>query len=121
MDYQQILNILLPYWGIAIGALGFGVYSIYNWQTAKKIILSIMLQLEKEAESLCLSTGDAKFQFLLDKGYQMLPYGARMIISPAIFQTIAQNLYDDAKKYLVKYVPTTPVPVVKEEPEQQTV
>lgn len=100
-----LLSFLLAYWGVAAVLIFFVVYAIYNWQNAKKIILGLMLQLEKEAETLALSTGDAKFQFVVDKGYQLLPQGARVFITPAMFESLAQDLYDSAKKYLVKYIP----------------
>ena len=108
MDIQTILNIALTYWGAIAVVLAFVVYAIFNWQNAKKIILGLMLQLEREAETLALATGDAKFQFVVDKGYQLLPQGARMFITPAMFESLAQSLYDGAKKYLTKYIPTAP-------------
>lgn len=120
MTMQTIINLLLAYWGVIAIVIVFGVYAIFNWQNAKKIILGLMLQLEREAETLALSTGDAKFQFVVDKGYQLLPQGARVFITPAMFTSLAQSLYDGAKKYLTKYIPepvTTPtiapvIPVV---------
>jgi hypothetical protein len=118
----MLISILQGYWGIIVVVLGFGVYALFQRQNAKKIILGLMLQLEKEAETLALSTGDAKFQFLVDKGYQMLPQGARAFITPAMFQSLAQNLYDQAKKYIVDFIPKTEISaqVKAEEPEQQT-
>lgn len=110
MDFsvlQSYLGLVLQsYWGVILVVLGFGVYTIFQRQNAKKIILSLMLRLEKEAETLALTTGDAKFQFVVDKGYQLLPQGARIFITPAMFKALAQTLYDEAKKYLEKYLHT---------------
>lgn len=105
MTIQILTNVAQAYWGIIAVIIGFIVYAVFNWQNAKKIILGLMLQLEKEAETLALSTGDAKFQFVVDKGYQLLPQGARIFITPAMFTALAKSLYDEAKKYLVKYMP----------------
>jgi hypothetical protein len=120
MTIQGITNLGQVYWGVIAVVLGFGIYAIFQHQNAKKIILGLMLQLEKEAETLALATGDAKFQFLVDKGYQMLPQGARMFITPAMFRSLAQNLYDQAKKYIVDYIPKTSTHIEVDEPEQQT-
>jgi len=119
LDANTVISILHQYWGIIAVILGFGVYAIFQRQTTKKIILSLMLQLEKEAETLALATGDAKFQFLVDKGYQLLPQGARVFITPAMFTSLAQNLYDKAKSYLS--LPKTEVPEKEDkEKDQQT-
>lgn len=119
MDYPQIaLNLLQSYWGIISTILGFVVYTYFNVQDAKKTILSIMLQLEKQAEALALSTGEQKFDYLVTKGYQIIPQSARVFITPNMFRSLAQALYDEAKKYLEVKDNTTIVE--KEEPEQQT-
>ena len=121
MTIQAITNLAQSHWGVIAVVLCFMVYAIFHLQNAKKIILGLMLQLEKEAETLALSTGDAKFQFVVDKGYQLLPQGARVFITPAMFTSLAQGLYDSAKKYLVDYVPSeTTIPVKADETEQQT-
>lgn len=115
---NTLISLLQSYWGIIVVTLCFVIYAVFQREQAKKIILGLMLQLEKEAETLVLSTGDAKFQFLVDKGYQLLPQGARVFITPAMFTSLAQSLYDGAKKYLAGYIPDTPSEVDK--PEQQT-
>jgi len=116
MTIQTITTLAQTYWGIIAVVIFFGFYSIFHWQNAKKIILSLMLQLEKEATTLALTTGDAKFQFVVDKGYQLLPQGARMFITPAMFTSLAQSMYDQAKKYLVKYMPVTAPTIAPVEP-----
>lgn len=117
MNVSLILSLIQPFWGIISAVLGFGVYAFFNLQSAKKIILSLMLQLEKQAETLALTTGDQKFDYLVTNGYQMLPQSARIFITPAMFKSLAQSLYDKAKKYLnVK----DSIADEKEEPEQQT-
>lgn len=109
-----LMNVLQNYWGVLVVVLGFGVYAIFQRQNAKRIILGLMLQIEKEAESLALSTGDAKFQFVVDKGYQLLPQGARIFITPTMFESLCQSLYDQAKKYLEKYLHTDKVQSTEE-------
>ncbi|WP_088186028.1 hypothetical protein [Desulfosporosinus sp. FKA] len=113
-----VISLLQQYWGIGAVVVGFGVYAFFNLQSAKKIILSVMLQLEKNAEALVLSTGEQKFDYLVTRGYQILPQSARVFITPAMFSSLAQTLYDRAKKYLE--IPVTSDVIEKDEPEQQT-
>jgi len=101
MDFQTIINLLLPYWGIIAVALGFGGYVLFQRDGAKKIILSLIIRIEKEAETLALNTGADKFQFLVDRGYQLLPTPARLLITQKMFESLAQSLYNSAKNYLV--------------------
>jgi len=107
MTIQTLTTLAQTYWGIIAVVLFFGFYSIFHWQNAKKIILGLMFQLEKESVTLAISTGDAKFQFVVDKGYQLLPQGARIFITPAMFESLARSMYDQAKKYITKYMPVT--------------
>lgn len=100
-----VMALLQTYWGILVVILGFSVFTIFQRQTAKKIILSLMLQIEKNAETLSLQTGETKFQFIVDKGYQLLPQSIRIFITPAMFTKMAQAIYDEAKGYVTKYLP----------------
>lgn len=120
MSVAFILGLIQPFWGIISALFGFGVYAFFNLQSAKKIILSLMLQLEKQAETLALTTGDQKFDYLVTRGYQILPQSARIFITPAMFQSLAQKLYDQAKKYLNTPEVKSTTSDVKEDPEQQT-
>lgn len=121
MDFATIINLLLPYWGIIAVALGFGGYFLFQKDSAKKIILSLIIRIEKEAEKLALNTGEDKFKFLVDKGYALLPAPARIFITQNMFETLAQNLYNTAKNYLIVAKPVTLVvspviPVIQELP-----
>jgi|GEM_PF-2553599 len=111
MDFQFFIALLIPYWGLITVVLGFVVYGLFQRENAKKIILSLMLRLEKEAESLALETGDAKLQFMLDKGYQLLPAGVRMFISESTFDELATSLYNKAKSYLIVQKVSQIIPV----------
>jgi len=98
---QTMINYLQSYWGIIATILGFIVYAVFQRENAKKIILSIMLRLEKEAENLALETGDAKLEFISEKGYLLLPANVRLFITEASFKSLVKSLYDKAKQYLI--------------------
>lgn len=99
---EQVLVFLQSYWGIFAVGIGFGIYGLFERQKAKDTILSLMLQVEKNAETLALTTGDEKFQFVVDNGYQALPAVVKTVVTKEVFQTLARNLYDSAKSYLTQ-------------------
>lgn len=101
MDFQTFINLFQQYWGIISTILGFIVYALVQRENAKKIILSLMLRLEKEAENLALTTGDDKLEFMLEKGYQLLPANVKLFVPQATFNDLAKSLYDKAKGYLI--------------------
>lgn len=96
------LSTLQSYWGIILFVICFVIYLVSQGKTrATQIILSLMLRAEKEAESLLLQTGDQKFAFVVDKGYQLLPRTVRLFITYAMFEDMAKLLYASAKNYLL--------------------
>jgi len=101
MDIQNIISLAQNYWGFISVALGFGGFAFFQREQAKKIILSLMLRLEKEAETLALNTGDEKLEFMMDKGYQLLPASVRLFVPQATFNGLVKSLYDKAKAYLI--------------------
>lgn len=116
MTIQFLISLLLPYWGFISVTLGFIVYGIFQREQAKKIILSLMLRLEHEAENLALQTGDDKLEFMLEKGYQLLPSSVRLFVPQATFNGLAKSLYEKAKGYLIvhqgKVEPVAPLEII---------
>ncbi|ADY57363.1 hypothetical protein Sgly_3095 [Syntrophobotulus glycolicus DSM 8271] len=102
---MEILLQLLPYLKEFVGIVFIVILFIaYTAITGKKqavqIILSLMLRVEKEAETLALQNGGEKFSFVVEKGYSLLPASVRIFISCRMFEIIAESLYREAKKYL---------------------
>lgn len=96
------LSYLQGYWGIILFIIGCVVFLIMQGRTkATEIILSLMLRAEKEAEDLVLQTGDQKFSFVVNKGYQLLPRTVRLFITFTMFEEMAKLLYKSAKEYLL--------------------
>lgn len=64
-----------------------------------------MLRAEKEAEIMLFKTGDEKFVFVVDYGYQLLPAYVKMFITYKMFEDMAKSLYGSAKGYLLDLRP----------------
>jgi len=97
-----VLSGLQAYWGLILFVIGFVVFLVSQGKAkATKIILSLMLRAEKEAEGLVLQNGDQKLNFVVDKGYQLLPRTVRLFITYTMFEEMAKLLYASAKEYLL--------------------
>lgn len=98
-----VLSGLQAYWGLIIFVIGFVVFLVSQGKAkATKIILSLMLQAEKQAEALVLEVGDQKFSFVVSKGYELLPRAVRMVMTYSMFENMARTLYASAKNYLTE-------------------
>ncbi len=71
-----------------------------------------MLAAEKRAETLLLENGAAKFAWVVDRGYDILPAMVRIFISKPAFRAIVQALFDEAIKLAASHGVTVPAPVV---------
>jgi hypothetical protein len=96
-----IENLFVQYWGIAalavLGVAYFVTHKKIALAYAKRKISSLMLAAEKGAEDLVLSNGQAKLQWVVDKGYDIMPSAVRLFISKPLFTTLVQILFNEAK------------------------
>ncbi|SHN84723.1 hypothetical protein [Desulfitobacterium chlororespirans] len=98
---ETLLGYAQDYWGLLLVVVVFIIYLISQGRAkAGQIVLSLMLRLEKQAEEYALQTGEEKFGFVVEKGYQLLPKYVRLVLSYGMFEELADKLYDEAKNYL---------------------
>lgn len=118
----QIQNFLTEYWGLISLFVGGICYAITHYKLAlsfaKNKAIVLMLSAEANSEKLALTTGQTKFSWVLNHGYDLLPSVVRLVISKPTFSIIVQDLFDKAlafaKAHEVVIVPTvspsTPTP-----------
>ncbi|WP_019851535.1 hypothetical protein [Desulfitobacterium sp. PCE1] len=112
---ETALGSIQNFWGLLLVVAVFIIYLISQGKAkAGKIVLSLMLRLEKQAEEYALQTGEEKFGFVVEKGYQILPKYVRLIFSYNMFVELADRLYDEAKNYLLNLEEKTLAAPVKE-------
>ncbi|SHN88503.1 hypothetical protein [Desulfitobacterium chlororespirans] len=98
---ETLLGYAQDYWGLLLVVVVFIIYLISQGRAkAGQIVLSLMLRLEKQAEEYAPQTGEEKFGFVVEKGYQLLPRYVRLMISYRMFEELAGRLYEEAKNYL---------------------
>jgi hypothetical protein len=97
---MNIVDIASNNWGIIVAFVIGVIYVITHYKTsvayARKKAVSLMLAAEKKAEDLLLTDGPAKFAWVVDKGYDLLPAAVRLFVSKPLFKTIVQALFDEA-------------------------
>lgn len=99
---DMLFGYLQDYWGLLLFVVAFCIYLVNIGRAeAKKVILSLMLRVEKDAEALLLKTGEEKLGFVVERGYQLLPPMIRAFITFTMFQDLANKLYVEAKNYLL--------------------
>ncbi|WP_018306362.1 hypothetical protein [Desulfitobacterium hafniense] len=115
---ETALGYVNQFWGLLLVMAVFIIYVISQGRAkAGKIVLSLMLRLEKQAEEYALQTGEEKFGFVVEKGYQLLPRYVRLVLSYKMFEELAGRLYEEAKNYLLS-LDEKPIPApIKERKE----
>lgn len=99
---ETVLSYAQEFWGLLLVVVVFIIYLVSQGRAkAGRIVLSLMLRLEKQAEEYALQTGEEKFGFVVEKGYQLLPRYVRLVISYRMFEELAGKLYEEAKSYLL--------------------
>ena len=112
---EFVLGIIKDYWGVLILLVGALIFLVSQGKAkALQILLSLMLRAEKEAEEYLLQTGDEKFSWVVERGYQLLPKVVRLIITYGMFEQLAKSAYDKAKQYLLGLQSTDDKPKEKE-------
>jgi hypothetical protein len=95
-----LVGFLREYWGLLLIVVAFLIYLFSLGRAeAKQILLSLMLRAEKEVEGYLFRTGNEKFEFVVTRGYELLPRYVKFIITYSMFEEMAQALYNKAKEY----------------------
>jgi hypothetical protein len=97
MDWKAIL------WDwrfIIILILGAILFALFEWSSAKEIILKGCLMAKKLAKDAVLSSGQAQEDWVVFRIYPCLPAPMRVFVSEATFRKIVRWLYGKAKDYL---------------------
>jgi hypothetical protein len=105
-------TLITDYWGL-LGSFAFGVlYLVMHrglaMSQAKKTAMTLMLAAEKKAEQLILITGQDKFNWVIDKGYDLMPAALRIFIGKPAFRMIVQELFDGTVRTAKQYIEELP-------------
>lgn len=90
------------FWGLIALLVCVVLYRETAFSFAKQKAAHLMLIAEKRAEEFLLETGRDKFEWVVEKGYSILPAVVKMFISYKVFRIIVQELFDAAIDYAEK-------------------
>lgn len=109
---DTLINVVSQYWGIGVAFVLGVAYILTHRQTAlayaRRKAVTLMLAVEKRAETLVLADGPSKFAWVVSNGYDLLPAVVRIIISKPAFKLIVQELFDAAVAFADGHAVQTP-------------
>lgn len=101
---MSFTEIIANYWGIGVAVVIGGGWAVTHKKAAlaftKSKIKTLMLAAEKGAEDFVLENGPAKLEWVVEKGYVVLPPLVKLFVSKDLFRILVQSLFDEAKEYI---------------------
>lgn len=98
---MEILKVFVwEYRFILLLVLAVGIYCLFEWQRAKTIAYSLMLQAKSLAKDAVLRSGKQQEEWVVKKAYQFLPKTLTLFISEDLMRKIIHKLYMSAKDYI---------------------
>lgn len=119
-----MLQLLEPYWGIIALVVMAALYVPTHYKASlsftRKVALQFIFAAEKRAEELLLSTGQQKLDWVVDKGYDLMPAAVRIVVSKPLFRIIVQQVFDMAVSFAKKHEPVVTTKALPPPPEPQS-
>jgi len=97
---ETLKQLFWEYRFILILFLIVAIYCLFEWQRAKVIAYSLMLQAKSLAKDTILKSGDQQADWVVKRAYQFLPKSLTIFISEDNMRKIIYKLYHSAKDYL---------------------
>lgn len=102
----EVLQFIGSWWGLLIVVLFLIGYAIYDWGKARKLIASMIFHAEERARELVLENGEAKFNWVKENTYPMLPKWIRFLLTEDMYKALIQKVFDELKEWAT----TRPLP-----------
>lgn len=95
----EVLQFIGSWWGLLIVVLFLVGYAIYDWGKARKLIASMIFLAEERARELVLENGEAKFNWVKENAYPMLPKWIRFLLTEDMYEALIQKVFDELKEW----------------------
>ncbi len=92
-------DVVWDYKYIVMVAAVVSVYYIYEWQRAKTILYSLMLQAERQSKDLTMKPGKEQEDWVVKKAGKYLPAPVRLFLNENVLTAVVHELYRSSKKY----------------------
>jgi hypothetical protein len=104
---MSFIDIIANYWGVIVAIVIGGGYYFTHKKTAtalaKSKIKTLIFAAEKGAEDFVLDNGPAKLEWVVEKGYVLLPPLVKAFVSKDLFRTLVQSIFDEAKDFIEEH------------------
>ena len=102
----EVLQFIGSWWGLLIAVLFLVGYAIYDWGKTRKLIASMIFHAEERARELMLENGEAKFNWVKENTYPMLPKWIKFLLTEDMYKALIQKVFDELKEWAT----TRPLP-----------
>mgnify|MGYP001302758394 FL=1 len=102
----EVLQFIGSWWGLVVAVILLVGYAIYDWGRARKLIASMIFHAEERARELMLENGEAKFNWVKENTYPMLPKWVKFLLTEDMYKALIQKVFDELKEWAT----TRPLP-----------
>lgn len=86
-------DLLLQHWAIPVGIIALAIWAALDWKGFKGSVAGMMLYVEKNAETLLLTNGEAKHEWVVAKTYPLLPVWIKGFITEDRYHVIVEAIF----------------------------
>jgi hypothetical protein len=97
---EMIKQFVWEYRFVLILILAMVLFCVFEWQKAKAIAYSLMLQAKSMAKDAVLKSGAQQEEWVVKKAYQFLPKSLTVFLSEERMRKLVHYLYHKAKDCL---------------------
>lgn len=102
----EFLQGLSSWWGLLVATVLLVGYAIHDWRKVRKLIASMIFHAEERARELVLENGEAKFNWVKENTYPMLPKWIKFLLTEDMYKALIQKVFDELKEWAT----TRPLP-----------
>ena len=91
---ETILEFVISWWGLIALVVIFALKLIFDYEATLKRIRELIFLAEEHARKEALKTGQEKFEWVKEQGYQYLPATLKLFLSKELFGLLVQAVFD---------------------------
>lgn len=95
----EVLEFAAQWWGLIGVVLIIALKFIFDRKNMVEKTVELIYLAEEKAKQCVLNTGEEKFQWVVENGYQYLPATVKLFISKALYAVIVQEIFDRIKEW----------------------
>lgn len=99
--FEQIIDFVFSYWGL-IGLVALFILEFFRErEVAKARVKELIFLAEEKAQKKVLKSGQQKFDWVVEQGYQYLPPIVQLFMTKEAYQLLVQSIFDRIKAWAI--------------------